>query len=65
MRIGARKDPTCAYYGQIEVPDDLEICAICRKDIWPGEAVGWSENNQICHAWCVEKENQNGSEKTC
>jgi len=57
MKSGRKKDPFCSYYGLKETPDPIdELCGICGSDIWPGEAVSWDENNQICHAKCVEKE---------
>lgn len=56
MKSGRKKDPFCSYYGLKETPDPIdELCGICGSDIWPGEAVSWDENNQICHAECMEK----------
>ncbi len=57
MKIKKKKDLAAAYYGQIEVPDGYEDCAICGKPVrWPWERATWDENNQVCHAVCVEEE---------
>ena len=41
------------------------FCSVCGDGIYPDESVSWDEHNQICHAECVEEENEDGSKKTC
>lgn len=40
-------------------PDTDLVCAVCGYGIFHGDPVAWDENNEICHAECVEKEEQN------
>lgn len=46
-------------------PETGVACSICGRDIvWWSEA--WvMDKRGICHAECVEKEKENGSEETC
>lgn len=56
MKTSKRKDPFHVH-GTISVPDEYPDCAICGKPVlWPQEEVAWDENNEICHAECVEEE---------
>lgn len=50
-----RKDPFCVWYGLVDLPDPDEFCAVCGGPIWADETVE-IQDNKICHAKCVEKE---------
>lgn len=60
MRRPVRNDAFARYQDQAyNRQDPCGVCPVCGEYIyWPEEDVLWDENNQICHAVCVEKEDQ-------
>lgn len=52
-----RNEFVCMTDERYEPETDI-FCAICGYGIYHGERVAWNKNNEICHAECVEKEEQ-------
>lgn len=60
MRVSPMKDAFHRDIAEKYEPDTDITRVICGYGIYHGDRVAWNKHNEICHAECVEKEEQNG-----